>query len=89
MQWIKILSAPFIWIYNNSAPIDTAQIAGYEKNNGATINPATGLPMMGAFDSQGNLRGTSTSTSHPDWHNDYNRRHSSSSSSYDPFNNRY
>ncbi len=89
MKWIKILCAPFIWIYNNIDPIETDQIAGNEKNNGTTINPATGLPMIGAFDSQGNIRGTSTSNSNHDWHNDYSRSHSSFSSSYDPFSNRF
>lgn len=85
MKWIKILCKPFIWIYNNVDPIETDHITANGKNNETTINPATGLPMSGAFDSQGNTRGTSALNSHHDWHNDYSRSYSS----YDPFSNRY
>jgi hypothetical protein len=53
MKWIKILSTPFLGFYNNSDTIKAEQIVGNKKNNGATINPATGLPMIGAFDIQG------------------------------------
>lgn len=54
-----------------------------------TINPATGLPMMGAVDIQGNILGTNHFNSHHDWYNDYNHTHSSFSNSYDPFSNQY
>lgn len=55
------------------------------QSNETRYNPATGLPMVGAMDSMGNSVGSSAT----DRHNDYSRRSSSYSSSYDPFNNRY
>lgn len=55
--------------------------------NETTYNPATGLPMIGAHDSNGNMYGSSASDRNT-W-DDYSSRNCSYSSSYDPFTNRY
>ncbi|WP_272946893.1 hypothetical protein [Legionella erythra] len=59
------------------------------KSNNTEINPATGLPMIGALDSMGNSFGSSASDRDNYWNNDYHRYSTYNSSSYDPFNNRY
>lgn len=63
----------------------------YSKDNGTTINPASGLPMVGCLDVNGNSFGSNSSSDHCRGIN--NDSYSSSSptnySSYDPFNNRY
>ncbi|HBD7476114.1 TPA: hypothetical protein KKX77_002642 [Legionella pneumophila] len=61
----------------------------FEYNSQQTqYNPATGLPMIGAFDSMGNTMGSSSysssSSSSDSFHNS-----TSFSSSYDPFTNRF
>lgn len=64
----------------------------YSKENSTTINPASGLPMIGCLDVNGNSYGSNSSSDH------YHRNHeaiyssystSNYSSSYDPFTNRY
>lgn len=85
MKWIKVLFKPFIWIYNNIEPIDEeSSCFNSSKKNDTRINPATGLPMRGAFDTSGNTLGTSSSI----WNNDYSRSHSSNSC-FNSFNNRF
>ena len=67
----------------------------YSSNNyETTINPATGLPMIGCLDVNGNSIGSSSSyDSHrrTDDHYDYNRTHATTdyNTSYNPFTNRY
>ncbi|HBD7196761.1 TPA: hypothetical protein KKX01_002724 [Legionella pneumophila] len=61
----------------------------YSKSNNTEINPATGLPMIGALDSMGNSLGSSASDRDNYWNNDYLRHSTYNSSSYDPFINRY
>lgn len=61
----------------------------YSKSNNTEINPATGLPMIGALDSMGNSFGSSASDRDNYWNNDYHHYSTYNSSSYDPFNNRY
>ncbi|HAU0213580.1 TPA: hypothetical protein JBF28_15175 [Legionella pneumophila] len=85
MKWIKVMFKPFIWIYNNLDPIDDeSSCLTSSKMNNTRINPATGLPMRGAFDTSGNTLGTSSSS----WNNDYSRSHSSFSN-FNSFNNRF
>jgi hypothetical protein len=62
------------------------------QSNETRINPATGLPMIGCLDVNGNSFGTNHSHDHFRRNNDDYCRHFSStsySSSYDPFTNRY
>lgn len=59
------------------------------ESNQTQYNPSTGLPMIGALDSMGNSIGTSASDRDNYWNNDYHRQHSSYTSSYDSFTNRY
>ncbi|HAT6979753.1 TPA: hypothetical protein KKW74_002692 [Legionella pneumophila] len=58
MKWIKLVFKPFIWISNNldSKDEESSRFNSCRKE-GARINPATGLPMRGAFDSSGNNLG--------------------------------
>ncbi|HAU3911474.1 TPA: hypothetical protein F7082_15200 [Legionella pneumophila] len=67
-------------------------IHSYSKSNETTINPATGLPMIGCLDINGNSFGCSSSYDHYRINNTDSYRSPSStnySSSYDPFTNRY
>ena len=66
---------------NNENNFDLSQ-------NTTEYNPATGLPMIGALDSMGNSMGSSA-FDHNSWNSDYHRHSMYSSSSYDPFSNRY
>lgn len=85
MKWIKVLFKPFIWLYNNIDPIDDESYCfNSSEKNDIRINPATGLPMRGAFDTSGNTLGTSSSS----WNNDYSRSYSSFSN-FNSFNNRF
>jgi hypothetical protein len=62
------------------------------KSNDTIINPATGLPMLGCLDVNGNSFGSSSSQDHCRRSNEEWYRSPSStnySSSYDPFTNRY
>lgn len=66
--------------------------SSYSKSNETTINPASGLPMVGCLDVDGNSFGTNNSFDH--YHrnqDDYYRSHSTTNynSSYDSFTNRY
>ena len=64
----------------------------FSKSNETTINPATGLPMIGCLDVNGNSFGSNSSYDHYRRSNDDSYRSSSStnySSNYDPFTNRY
>ena len=68
------------------------EIHTYSKSNETTINPATGLPMIGCLDVNGNSFGSNSSNDHYRRSNEDSYRSSSStnySSSYDPFTNRY
>lgn len=64
-------------------------------NYETTTNPATGLPMIGCLDVNGNSIGCSSSYDHhrrnDDYYYDCNRSHSTinGTSSYSPFTNRY
>lgn len=62
------------------------------KSNDTIINPATGLPMVGCLDVNGNSFGSSSSYGHCRRHNEDSYRSSSSTnynSGYDSFTNRY
>ena len=63
------------------------------RSNDTTINPATGLPMVGGLDVNGNSFGSSSSYDYyrRSQSDDYYRSHSSTNynSSYDSFNNRF
>ncbi|QED10782.1 hypothetical protein B0B39_19095 (plasmid) [Legionella longbeachae] len=84
MKWIKLLFKPFLWIYNNlDSGVEESSRNSCRKKS-ARINPTTGLPMRGAFDSAGNTLGTSSSN----WNNDYGRSHSSYSN-FNSFNNKF
>ena len=64
----------------------------YNNSNDTTINPTSGLPMMGRLDINGNSFGSNGSSDHYHRnHDDYCRSSSSTnnSSNYDPFTNRY
>lgn len=67
-------------------------IRSYSKSNDTIINPATGLPMVGCLDINGNSFGSSSSYDHYRRNSEECYRSSSStnySSNYDPFTNRY
>lgn len=67
-------------------------VHSYSKSNETIINPATGLPMLGCLDVNGNSFGSNNSSDHYRRNqDDYYRSHSSTNytSSYDPFTNRY
>ncbi|MCW8445687.1 hypothetical protein OQJ05_16760 [Fluoribacter gormanii] len=82
MKWIKLLFKPFLWIYNNlDSEVEESTHNSCRKEN-TRINPATGLPMKGAFDSSGNTLGSSSSS----WNNDCSRSHSSN---FNSFNNNF
>ncbi|HAU0297851.1 TPA: hypothetical protein ACMGHP_002624 [Legionella pneumophila] len=85
MKWIKLVFKPFIWISNN-LDLKDEESSHFNpcRKDDTRINPATGLPMRGAFDSSGNTLGTSSSS----WNNEYGRSHSSYSS-FNSFNNRF
>ena len=62
------------------------------RSNDSVINPATGLPMIGCLDVNGNSFRSSSSSDHYRRNHDDSYRSSSStsySSSYDPFTNRF
>lgn len=64
----------------------------YSKSNETVINPASGLPMIGCVDVNGNSFGSNSSYDHYRRSHDDSYRNSSStnySTSYDPFSNRY
>ncbi|BCA97250.1 hypothetical protein TUM19329_36110 (plasmid) [Legionella antarctica] len=64
----------------------------YHKSHDTTINPASGLPMIGCLDVNGNSFGSNSSSDYYRRNHDDSYRSSSStsySSSYDPFSNRY
>ena len=68
-------------------PINT-----YSKSNDTIINPATGLPMVGCLDVNGNSFGSNSSYDHYRRSSEDSYRSFSStnnSSNYDPFTNRY
>lgn len=68
------------------------EIHSYSKSNETIINPATGLPMIGCLDVNGNSFGSNSSYDHYRRSNEDSYRSPSStnySSSYDPFTNRY
>lgn len=67
-------------------------IHSYSKSNETTINPATGLPMIGCLDVNGNSFGSNGSYEHYPRRNEDSYRSSLSTnyiSGYDPFTNRY
>lgn len=67
-------------------------IHSFSKTNETTINPATGLPMIGCLDVNGNSFGSSSSYDHDRRSSEESYRSFSStnySSNYDPFTNRY
>lgn len=67
-------------------------IHSYSKSNDTIINPATGLPMVGCLDVNGNSFGSSSSYDHYRRSSEECYRSFSStnySSNYDPFTNRY
>lgn len=81
MKWIKQVIKPFLWIYNNiSSPAEESSRKLCRKND-TRINPATGLPMRGSFDSAGNTLGTGSLS----WNNDCGRSHSN----FNSFNNNF
>ncbi|WP_419421452.1 hypothetical protein ACNVED_15835 (plasmid) [Legionella sp. D16C41] len=85
MKWINCLFKPLIWLYNKTNSVDEEfYYSNAAKKDEIRINPATGLPMRGAFDTSGNTLGTSSS----DWSNDYSRSHASNSR-FNSFNNRF
>jgi glutaredoxin 2 len=64
----------------------------YSKSNDTIINPATGLPMVGCLDVNGNSFGSNSSYDHYRRSSEDSYRSFSStnnSSNYDPFTNRY
>ena len=64
----------------------------YSKSGDTTINPASGLPMVGCLDVNGNSFGSNSSSDHyRRTQDDYYRSLSSTNynTSYDSFNNRY
>jgi len=66
-------------------------IHSFSKSNETTINPATGLPMIGCLDVNGNSFGSSSSYDHHRRCSEESSRSFSSTNynSYDPFTNRY
>lgn len=67
-------------------------IHSYSKSNDTIINPATGLPMVGCLDVNGNSFGSNSSYDNCRRNSEDNYRSFSStnySSNYDPFTNRY
>lgn len=64
----------------------------FSKSNDTTINPASGLPMIGCLDVNGNSFGSNSSfEQYRRTHDDFYHSHSFTNynSSYDSFNNRY
>lgn len=97
MNIIKIILKKFAKIIHFRLPTEEERIAyakrnsswPYHKSNETTINPATGLPMVGCLDVNGNSFGSSNLADHYRRNqDDYYRSHTSTSSynsSYDPF----
>lgn len=100
MNFIKIILKTIAKIIHFRPATEEEKIAyakkhsfnSYSKSNDTTINPASGLPMIGCLDVNGNSFG-SNSSSDQYYRNqdDYYRSHSTTNfnSSYDPFSNRY
>ena len=98
MKFIKIILKAIAKIIHFRLPTEQEKIefakrhslTSYSKSNDTTINPASGLPMIGCLDVNGNSFGSNSSS------DSYYRNQNSSSysstnytSSYDPFTNRY
>jgi len=92
MKWIKKIFKPIIFFIKSLSVSNSNyqnDINDFTNNNETTINPNTGLPMIGNLDSMGNSFGSSASDTDYHRYNDYQHQSSSYTSSYDPFTNRY